>query len=229
MSNLTFGSRSAVTGSTSATGSESVMVRGAAVALLADDIGLTLALTGVALAFGGATFVTVALLTVLERDSVSEESRGAQTASVAVRVVQALDALARDGIARSRIVDVDVARAVARFAEVAHHLRFTVEAWSAGLAQRPRVARPALAQDLSSVVGDVAFSGEVVGRDRQRAGADEAVGRRSAGGISVVTNFTLLAVITCRAVLAVDANARHRIAGIGVSWNIQRSIDFHFS
>ena len=88
------------------------MVRGAAVALLADDIGLTLALTGVALAFGGATLVTVALLTVLERDSVSEESRGAQTASVAVRVVQALDALARDGIARSRIVDVDVARSV---------------------------------------------------------------------------------------------------------------------
>ena len=45
----------------------------------------------------------------------------------------------------------------------------------------------------SSVVGDVAFSGEVVGRDRLRAGADEAVGRRSAGGISVVTRSCLRA------------------------------------
>jgi hypothetical protein len=53
------------------------MVRSAAVALLTDDIGLALAMTSVALTFGRTTLVTVALLMVLERDSISEESQGA--------------------------------------------------------------------------------------------------------------------------------------------------------
>jgi hypothetical protein len=92
----------------------------APVTLLADHVRVTLAESVVAVALLGAAFVTDTRLAVLERDRVPEVAGAAQAARLAERVVQALQALARHRIARARVVRVDVARALARLAEVAY-------------------------------------------------------------------------------------------------------------
>lgn len=59
--------------------------------------------------------------TVLGEDGVSEEAGRAEVTGGAGRVVDALEAVARDAVAGARVVHVDVTRAVARLAVIAYN------------------------------------------------------------------------------------------------------------
>lgn len=128
------GRSGAIARTTAAARTETVVVVGAAVALLADHVGQALTVTAAVVAHLRSALFAMARLAVLGRHGVSEEAGSAQAAGVAEGVVQTAQALAAHRVARQRIADVDVVRTVAWFAVVALNVRSAEEAGCARLA-----------------------------------------------------------------------------------------------
>lgn len=90
----------------------------ATVAFLSDNVIVALALPVVAVALFRAAFIAHTRLAIFEGDSISKKARTAQTARLAKRVVQTLQAIARHRIARARIFRINVTRALTRLTEI---------------------------------------------------------------------------------------------------------------
>lgn len=182
------------------------MIERAVVALFADHILLTEALSSVTVAVFHAALVAHAAPAILSLHGVAEEAWRAQVTRLAVGVVQALQAVAGDRIARANLIGVDIARTFARLAVIVVHLRFAVVAGRAGFATGAVVTGQAIAANLIALVIHFAAGGEVVGSERQWTRANQTVRRRAHGSVAVVALLAQLAVVAGGAVLAVLRN-----------------------
>ena len=111
------------------------------------------------------------------------------------------------------------------FAVFADDLRLSEVTGSAGLAKRSGVTLLTLTLDDVAVVGDVARIGEIIGSEGQRTGADEAVAGCADGGVAMVTNLTLFAVVAHGVVLTVEALTGHRVASVAVVVTLARNAE----
>lgn len=186
------------------------MIGRAAIASLADNIFLAETLTAVAIAMFHSTVIAYATTAVFPFHGVAEITRGTQITRFAVSIVQTLQTLAGETVARANLIGVNIAGALARLAVIAVHLGIAIVTGGAGLATSAIVSGQTGTANLIALLVHLAAGSKVIGGDWQRACTDQTIRRCAHSGVTVITLLAVLAMITDSAILTILQKESHR-------------------
>ena len=101
------------------------------------------------------------------------------------------------------MIGIDIAGTFARFTIFAISFRISIITGSAGFAASTIIARKTVATYFVSFFIYLTASGKIIGWNRQRTSANEAISRSSSGSISVITLFAEFTMVTRCTVFAI--------------------------
>lgn len=186
------------------------MIGRTAVAPLSDNIFIAETLTAVTVAAFHPAIIAYAATAVFPFHGVAKVTRGAQITRLAVGIVQTLQTLAGDTVARVDLIGVNIAGALARLAIIAVYLGISIVAGGASLATGTVISGQTVTANLIALLIHLAAGGKVIGGGRQRACTDQTIRRCAHSGVTVVTLFAEFAMIANGAILAILQKASHR-------------------
>jgi hypothetical protein len=132
------------------------MILLATITLLSDHVREALTSANKVITELGTKLVANAALAIPQIDSITVETGRTQITGLARRIVKTHQTLARHTVARARLLEVDVAIAIASFAKLAFNFRRSIETSCTTLTLGASVSFLAVTADLGAIAGNVA-------------------------------------------------------------------------